>query len=78
MGLYNNGYKRLKKQIQQQYYTSHNSKNKFTEINLYNECDECDDSDECDECDEYGCNRKNYCGTKNKALYFCNNICTIS
>jgi hypothetical protein len=76
MGLYNNGYKKLKKHIQQQYYTSHSSKNKFTEINLYDNSEE----NECEhsEHDKSEYDSKKCCATKDKARYFCNNICTIS
>jgi hypothetical protein len=82
MGLYNNGYKKLKKHIQQQYYTSHSSKNKFTEINLYdngeeNECEHSEHS-EHSEHDKSEYDSKKCCAAKNKARYFCNNICTIS
>lgn len=71
MGLYNHSYKRLKQQIRKQYYTpsSSSTKHQFTEINL----------DEQDENDIFLENKKEKCcDKKNKARYFCSNICVIS
>ena len=71
MGLYNHSYKRLKHQIKKKYYThsSSSTKHQFTEINI----DEEEENDIFLENEKEKC-----CEKKNKARYFCMNMCAIS